>query len=89
MGSCLAGLSHLRVQGKGGELRYVPAHPGTLEPVHAYLEAAGHRDDLDGPLFRPLKSPPCGTVDKPLCGTTVYLRIVRRYARQIGLSGPR
>jgi len=38
------GVIHLRVQGKGGKLRYVPAHLGTLERIDAYLEAAGHRE---------------------------------------------
>ncbi len=82
------GLPHLRVRGKGGIVRFVPAHPSALARINDYLSAAGHRDDLDGPLFRPLKNPLGGTVDRALCGTTLYRRIVRRYARQIGLKVP-
>src|SRR5690242_1786131 len=51
------GVPHLRVLGKGSKVRYVPAHPLALERLHEYLEAAGHGEDVDGPLFRPLKNP--------------------------------
>ncbi len=82
------GVIHLRVRGKGEKLRHVPAHPEALGRINAYLDAAGHGDDLDGPLFRPLKNPLGGTVERALCGTTLYRRIVRRYARQVGISVP-
>lgn len=82
------GMAHLRVRGKGGIVRFVPAHPSALARINDYLSAAGHRDDLGGQLFRPLKNPLGGTVDRALCGTTLYRRIVRRYARQIGLNVP-
>jgi site-specific recombinase XerD len=49
------GLAHLRIHGKGGKLRYVPLHPGTAGLIDAYLEAAGHRDQATGALFRPLR----------------------------------
>jgi integrase/recombinase XerD len=29
------GVPHLRVLGKGAKVRYVPAHPLALEPIHA------------------------------------------------------
>jgi integrase len=48
---------HLRIFGKGAKVRYVPAHPLALERIHDYLEAAGHGEDVEGPLFRPLKNP--------------------------------
>jgi site-specific recombinase XerC len=48
---------HLRIFGKGSKVRYVPAHPLALERIHDYLQAAGHGEDADGPLFRPLKNP--------------------------------
>jgi len=50
------GVKHLRVYGKGGKLRYVPLHPGTAEVIDVYLQAAGHGDDTNGALFRPLKN---------------------------------
>jgi integrase/recombinase XerD len=80
------GVLHLRVHGKGGKLRFVPAHPGTLERINAYLERAGHREDLDGPLFRRTRKQTDGKPIKPLAPTTIYHRIVRKYARRIGLG---
>ena len=50
------GVAHLRVQGKGGKMRFVPTHPGTLTLIEEYLEAAGHGQDTDAPLFRPVKN---------------------------------
>jgi site-specific recombinase XerD len=82
------GVFHLRVHGKGGKLRYVPAHPGTLERINAYLEQAGHRDDLDGPLFRPVKHSRTGNPTRALASTTVYRRIVKKYANATGLDVP-
>ena len=55
--SVLPRVPHLRVLGKGSKVRYVPAHPLALERIHDYLEAAGHGEDADGPLFEALKEP--------------------------------
>src|SRR5947209_19044317 len=51
------GVPHLRVLGKESKVRYVPAHPLALERIHDYLQAAGHGEDVEGPLFQPLKNP--------------------------------
>ena len=51
------GVPHLRVLGKGSKVRYVPAHPLALERLHDYLQAAGHGEDVDGPLFEVLEKP--------------------------------
>lgn len=50
------GVQHLRVHGKGSKIRYVPVHPGTAELLEAYLQHAGHRDDVQGALFRPIRN---------------------------------
>lgn len=81
------GVPHLRVHGKGGKLRYVPAHPHTLRLVAEYLEAAGHAEDLEGPLFRPMHNARAGHNRTALTPGSVYADIVARYLRQIGLSG--
>lgn len=81
------GVSHLRIHGKGGKLRYVPAHPGTLERINDYLTAAGHGDDQEGPLFRPVKNPG-GKLEKPLTPAALYHRVVRHYAQTTGLDVP-
>ena len=39
---------------KGGRRDALAIHPNTAQRIRAYLDAAGHADDLDGPMFRPL-----------------------------------
>jgi integrase/recombinase XerD len=43
----------LEIHGKGGKERVVPLHPEAAERLEAWLDAAGIRTDLIGPLFRP------------------------------------
>ncbi|MFZ3238435.1 MAG: tyrosine-type recombinase/integrase [Stellaceae bacterium] len=50
------GVPHLKVAGKGEKTRYLPLHPGTNALIHDYLDAAGHGEDENGALFRPLKN---------------------------------
>ena len=48
--------------------------------IHDYLEAAGHGDDEQGPLFRPIRNNRTGRIDKALVaegrhrGAVVMLR---------------
>ncbi len=44
----------LEILGKGGKERAVPLHPEAAERLEAWLDIAGIRDDLRGPLFRPM-----------------------------------
>ena len=81
------GVPHLRVHGKGGKLRYLPAHCSTLKLVAQYLAAAGHGNDLKGPLFRPMRPPPVGHTATALTPGGVYSEVVVRYMRQIGIAG--
>ena len=80
------GVPHLRVHGKGGKLRYIPAHPDTLKLVAEYLKEAGHFKDHDGPLFRPVRNPRIGHTASALTPGGVYLEVVR-YMRQVGIAG--
>lgn len=43
----------LEIRGKGGKERRVAIHPEAAERLEAWLEVAGIRDQLTGPLFRP------------------------------------
>jgi integrase len=83
------GVLHLRIHGKGGKIRYVPAHPAALERIEDYLDEAGHRADTGGVLFRPIKNPVNGKLEKPLSGSAVYARVVKHYAKEarINLDG--
>jgi len=81
------GVPHLRIFGKGAKVRYVPAHPLALERIHDYLQAAGHGEDADGPLFRPLKNPVGqGRTNRPLTHGAVYHRVLRKHARVAGID---
>jgi integrase/recombinase XerD len=80
------GVPHLRVEGKGDKVRYLPLHVLAQRLITAYLEASGHAGDLHGPLFRPVKNNRTGTLAKPLHPASVYRHIVKRYADALGLT---
>jgi site-specific recombinase XerC len=48
------GFDSLRIVRKGGRRDALAIHPNVAQRIRAYLDAAGHADDLDGPMFRPL-----------------------------------
>lgn len=50
-----AGYPSLRFIRKGGEAHSLAIHPQVAQRVRDYLERAGHGEDLDGPLFRPVR----------------------------------
>lgn len=79
------GVPHFRIQGKGGKLRYLPIHPGALGRINDYLALAGHGQDVKGALFRPVKNPVDGNLNKPLSGDGVF-KIVRAYCLRLGLD---
>lgn len=81
------GVAHLLVQGKGGKTRYVPTHPATLGHITEYLVKAGHGEDLEGPLFRPVRNTRGGSTDKAMTVGGVYEYAVCQYLRSIGLTG--
>ena len=79
------GVAHLRVHGKGGKLRYIPAHPATLRLVAEYLKEAGHAREPDGPLFRPARNPRAGHTATALTPGGVYSEVVVRYCARSAL----
>ena len=80
------GVPHIRVEGKGDKVRYLPLHPLAQRLITAYLKEAGHEKDLEGPLFRPVQNNRTKTLAKPLHPASVYQDIVKRYARDVGLA---
>ena len=82
-----SGVPHVRVQGKGGKTRYVPTHPATLGHITDYLARAGHGNELDGPLFRPLRNTRGGSTAQALTVSGVYEHAVKMYLRGMGLTG--
>jgi site-specific recombinase XerD len=81
------GVAHLRVQGKGGKMRFVPTHPGTLTLIGEYLEAAGHGHDHDAPLFRPIRNNVHGHTRGALTADSVYREVVLKYLNKLGIWG--
>jgi site-specific recombinase XerD len=80
------GVLHLRIEGKGAKIRFVPVAPKAARLIQAYLAAAGHSNDEAGPLFRPVRNNTTGTLNKPLNPTSIYQDVVRRYGEQVGLN---
>lgn len=81
------GVPHLVVQGKGGKLRFLPAHPHSLRLVAEYLAASGHGQEPDGPLFRRTRAPKAGTLASALTPGSVYAEVVVHYMAQVGIAG--
>ena len=81
------GVVHLRIDGKGGKTRYIPAHPASLGAIAAYLEHAGHGEDREGALFRPVRNTRGESTAGALTPQGVYANVVRKYIQEVGLNG--
>jgi integrase/recombinase XerD len=79
------GVRHLMVRGKGGKTRYLPLHANSAERIEDYLERAGHGQDRDGALFRPVKNPR-GSLASALSAQGVYSQVVKAYGLTLGLT---
>ena len=80
------GYDSLRVIRKGGRRDALAINPQTAARVRAYLEQAGHADDMGGPLFRPLRhNGKQGQDRRPMHPDTID-RAVRKHAAIIGLT---
>lgn len=79
------GVPHFRVEGKGEKVRYLPVHVTALRLISVYLAKAGHKDELHGALFRPVKNNMTKTLAKPLHPQSVY-NLVKAYATQVGIA---
>src|SRR6202012_1310556 len=80
------GVLHFRINGKRDKIRFIPVNAAAQRTIEAYLEVAGHRADLDGPLFRPVKNNRTGRLDRHLDPASVYRNIVCKYGRETGIS---
>jgi integrase/recombinase XerD len=76
----------LRVTRKGGKKGSLAIHQQTAQHIRAYLEKAGHKEDLEGPLFRPVKGNREGQDERRHLHPDVIDRILRKYAKRIGLD---
>lgn len=80
------GVMHLCVKGKRSKIRFVPVNVGALRLIEEYLTVTGHREDVEGALFRPVKNNRTGRLDRHLDSSSVYRNIVRKYGRETGIS---
>jgi site-specific recombinase XerD len=80
------GVLHFRVHGKGDKIRYIPVGLSAQRLINDYLEAAKHKEDLDGALFRPVKNNVTKTFAKHLHPDSVYQQIVRHYGGVVGIN---
>ncbi|MFI5399173.1 MAG: tyrosine-type recombinase/integrase [Candidatus Binatia bacterium] len=80
-----AGYPSLHFIRKGGEDHSLAIHQQAAERIRAYLAAAGHAPDHDGPLFRPIRASWKVENLRRHLDPDLIDRIVRKYARQIGL----
>src|SRR4029453_2958502 len=55
------GFDSLKVVRKGGKKGSLAIHPQVAQRIRDYLELAKHGDDIEGPLFRPMKDNRKGT----------------------------
>src|SRR2546430_3964093 len=80
------GLVYLRVHGKRGKIRFIPMRQEAQRVVTEYLEAAGHGQDLEGSLFRPVKNNTTKKLRKTISPRSVLRDVVQHYAQAIGLA---
>jgi site-specific recombinase XerD len=79
------GVKHIRVHGKRDKVRFVPAHVAALERIAAYLEAAGHADQPDAPLFQAVKRNRA-EIGAPITSNGIYRSVVTKYATSAGIE---
>jgi integrase/recombinase XerD len=78
------GYDSLRVIRKGGRRDALAINPQTAARLRAYLDAAGHAADNDGPLFRPLRHNGKQSHARRAMDPDAIDRVVRKYAATIG-----
>jgi integrase/recombinase XerD len=80
------GFDSLKVVRKGGKKGSLAIHPQAAQRIRDYLELAKHGDDLEGPLFRPVRDNRQGLEARRFLHPDVIDRVLRKYARSIGLE---
>jgi len=80
------GIPFLRVEGKGSKERYLPLHPAAAQRIHSYLEALGHKDYHEAPLFCPLKKYKDTNGNLKHITTDGIYKIVMHYAQIAGID---
>lgn len=80
------GFDSLKVVRKGGKKGSLAIHPQTAQRIRDYLVKAEHGEDLEGPLFRPVRGNQKAQETRRHLHPDEIDRILRKYARRIGLD---
>lgn len=80
------GFDSLRALRKGGRRDALAIHPNAVKRIRAYLDAAGHGDDLEGPLFRPLSDNRKTQSPRRAMHSDAIDRVLRKHAKALGLD---
>lgn len=80
------GYDSLRVIRKGGRREALAINPQAVVRLRAYLKAAGHGDDSDGPLFRPLHHNGKQSQARRAMHPDAIDRVVRKYVAVLSLG---
>jgi integrase/recombinase XerD len=80
------GYNSLKVVRKGGKKGSLAIHPQAAQRIRDYLALAGHGDDIEGPLFRPVRDNRKDQATRRHLHPDVIDRTLRKYARHIGLA---
>jgi integrase/recombinase XerD len=80
------GIMHVRIEGKGDKMRFIPVAIEAQRLIHDYLKASEHGEDLEGPLFRPVKNNTTGELRKPLNPKSVYDEVVKHSGKVVGIT---
>jgi site-specific recombinase XerD len=80
------GYDSLKVVRKGGKKGSLAIHQQTAKRIRDYLEEAKHGEDLDGPLFRPVRGNQKAQAPRRHLHPDEIDRILRKYAKRIGLT---
>ena len=75
----------IRLREKGGKVNKMPAHHNLEHYLHEYIEAAGIKEDPQGPLFRPADWHTGALHRGPLHRVNAW-QMVQRRARAAGLE---
>jgi len=81
-----AGFKSMHFIRKGGEDLSLALNPQTAQRIQDYLAVAGHGNDLDGPLFRPIRKNQHRQESRRHVHPETVDRILRKYASALGLD---
>lgn len=80
------GVMHFCIKDKQGGIRFVPVNADAQRRIDDYLILAGHKDDAEGALFRPIRNNLTKRLDRPLDPGSISKNVVRKYRRKTGIT---